>query len=92
LIELDEAYRLAFDHLVEHVDRRSRLMIVRAELRDAGWVFFYASKDFVESRSFLHALGGDRPILVDAQGVVTSVVDPKEMGELGGPIHPGLPN
>ena len=35
-----------------------------------GWVFFYHSKEFIESGNFSSALAGNGPIFVDRNGVL----------------------
>lgn len=65
------------------------LMITRAELREHGWLFFYDSTAFVQSRSFLDALGGDLPILVPSDGVAVAIPYDEVPLKAGEPIHPG---
>ncbi|WP_152363688.1 YrhB domain-containing protein [Microlunatus speluncae] len=65
------------------------LMITRAELRDHGWLFFYSSSAFVQSRSFIDALGGDLPILVSSDGVAVAIPYDEVPHKAGEPIHPG---
>jgi hypothetical protein len=58
-----------------------RYSIVSADLHDEGWLFEFTSSAFLKSRSFLDALGGNRPLLVRADGSVTELDDPGEAGE-----------
>lgn len=30
-----------------------------------GWVFFYQTKEFIETKNILHALGGNAPIIIN---------------------------
>lgn len=65
------------------------LMITRAELRNHGWLFYYSSSAFVQSRSFVDALGGDLPILVSSDGVAVAIRYDEVPYKAGEPIHPG---
>jgi hypothetical protein len=64
-------------------------MITRAELRDRGWLFFYSSTAFVQSRSFVDALGGDLPILVTPDGNAATIAHADIPLKAGDAIHPG---
>ena len=66
-----------------------RLVITRAELRDNGWLFYYCTSAFVESRSFLDVLGGALPILVGPDGTTTNVSDDDIRERAGALVHPG---
>lgn len=39
-----------------------------------GWVFFYNSKEFVETRNFLSRLAGNGPIFVDRSGLARNLL------------------
>ena len=56
----------------------SELFMTGASLKDDGWLFEYNTLEFAESRSWLHRLGGNSPILVKHDGSVEIV-----------PIHEG---
>lgn len=87
-MELDEAYEIARRHADAKIEPGgSAVQIVRAELREGGWLFFYTSRRYLETRNFLDALGGGMPILV-ADGEARTV-PPNELDNLGLPIHPG---
>jgi hypothetical protein len=47
--------------------------IVGNEIIDEGWLFFYNSKDFIETGSFSSMLVGNGPIFVDRSGVVKTL-------------------
>lgn len=61
--------------------RDPKFAIVSAELREGGWLFEFTSSEFLRSRSFLHALGGNRPLLVRADGSAIQVDEPGMAGE-----------
>ena len=65
-ISFDEARKIAQDYL-EKITRRHALVLLDRLTReeDFGWVFFYNSKLFVETRDINHALGGNAPIIVN---------------------------
>ena len=42
-----------------------QLVIARVDEYDIGWVFFYNSKEYVETGNFLYALAGNGPLIVD---------------------------
>ena len=44
--------------------------IVGNEIIDEGWLFFYNSKDFIETGSFSSMLVGNGPIFVERSGAV----------------------
>ena len=51
--------------LPENKDRPSQaLVITRTVEEDFGWVYFYNSREFVESEDFLHSLAGNAPFIV----------------------------
>ena len=47
--------------------------IVENETIDEGWLFFYNSKDFIETGNFSSSLVGNGPIFVDRSGVVKTL-------------------
>lgn len=42
-----------------------QLVITDIQEHDFGWVFFYNSKEFVESGKIMHKLAGNAPLIVD---------------------------
>lgn len=89
-MQLEEATVAARSFMDATLERPEGLVLTRAELRPAGWMFFYSSTAFVETRDWHHALGGDLPILVGADGTVAHVpID--EIASCGTPIHGGAP-
>jgi hypothetical protein len=52
--------------LLGYKDRlKHRLVIVDEREYDFGWVFFYNSKEFVDSGDFKHQLVGNAPLIFD---------------------------
>lgn len=52
------------------------LVIVAEETitRPYGWIYFYATREFIETGNILHALGGNGPVVVESQsGRATSL-------------------
>lgn len=84
---LESATRLL--HELSGPNDPNRLVIARAELRDKGWLFFYTSAAFLESRSFVDALGGANPILVTPDGAASTVPYDEIASRAGDPVHPG---
>src|SRR5579864_240486 len=71
MIDRIEASRLISAWLAEHpgsgIDGPIELCLVEQETleTDFGWVFFYDSKRFLETREFQHAVAGNAPVIVD---------------------------
>lgn len=40
------------------------LVITHLRLHELGWVAWYTSAEYIESRSFVHLLGGNIPVVV----------------------------
>lgn len=72
--------RFMAEFLNEDLNNR-RYALVRAELREDGWVFEYTSTEFLRTRSFVHALGGNLPLLVQSDGEVRAVTNVAEAGK-----------
>ncbi len=52
--------------LPENRDRpRHRLAVIDVQESDFGWVYFYNSKEFMESGDFCRSLAGNAPVIVD---------------------------
>jgi hypothetical protein len=47
--------------------------IVGNETTNEGWLFFYNSKDFIETGNFSSSLAGNGPIFVDRSGFVKTL-------------------
>jgi len=66
---LDEHEIAAFDFespLPRHEDHRDqKLVIVRVDEHDFGWLYFYDSSRHVESGDVRYALVGNAPLIVD---------------------------
>jgi Immunity protein 35 len=85
--DLVEATAIVMAYLrsfAEPGDGLARLALVSAELREAGWVFTYTSRAFLESRSFLDALGGNCPLLVRHDGSIVAVPFSENLDQVAG--------
>ncbi|MGB8861408.1 MAG: YrhB domain-containing protein [Ilumatobacteraceae bacterium] len=83
-MSLESALVLVLRFMVEVLGddaNEPRYAIVGAELRDEGWLFEFTSSAFLRTRSFLDALGGNRPLLVRADGKVIELAEPRDAGE-----------
>ena len=71
MIDKEKARELAWEKLKESSPRLiDQIEIVDDATMniDYGWVFFYQSKEFLETRNFSSRLAGNAPIIVDSQG------------------------
>ena len=75
----DKQMAISFDQAKAIAERRVRAIadavndkfgIVDNETIDEGWLFFYNSKDFIETGNYLSSLAGNGPIFVDRNGAV----------------------
>ena len=75
----DKEMAISFDQAKAIAERRVRAIadavndefdIVDNETIDEGWLFYYNSKDFIETGNFRSALAGNGPIFVDRSGAV----------------------
>lgn len=67
------AYSLAKDRVDEiaaSVDDEFDILVEKTVETDSGWVFFYNSKEFVETRNPIASLAGNGPIFVKVDGTV----------------------
>ena len=48
-------------------------VIIGNETIDKGWLFFYNSKEFIETGDYSAALAGNGPIFVDRDGAVKTL-------------------
>jgi hypothetical protein len=53
-----------FPHSVEEVGIDHRETIEK----EYGWIFFYNTKQFLETGNMMHSLGGNAPLLVEREG------------------------
>jgi len=52
--------------LPEYKDRRKYHLVITSELEfEFGWVFYYNTKEFLDTGDFHHALGGNLPLIFD---------------------------
>ena len=53
--------------LPDYVNPKVELQIIHesTETHDFGWVFFYNSKKYIETKDISDALGGNAPLIVD---------------------------
>jgi hypothetical protein len=58
-----------------------RYAIVRAEMRESGWLFEFNSTAYLRTRSYLDLLGGNYPLLVRSDGTVTVVMEASVVGK-----------
>ena len=65
-VDYDPVY-LAYLRKDDLTYNQQRVTLVLTELREEsfGWVFFYDSKEFLETGDFSMALAGNAPILID---------------------------
>ena len=82
MLTLDEALSIANETLQEwnDVPEQSPMMFTKASFEERGWVFYYQSVQWAETRNWLHSLGGNSPILVKPDGSVEILTIVKEMG------------
>lgn len=85
MIDLAKARIIAMQKLNE-IQRSSKMELVFLEdftlPFDYGWVFFYQSKDFVETGDKEKMVGGNAPILIDKyQGVALITGTKKDIKE-----------
>ncbi|WP_338868493.1 YrhB domain-containing protein [Spirosoma sp. SC4-14] len=50
-----------------YVQKKVTLVLTNSQEESFGWVFFYNSKEFVETGNISHALGGNSPIIINKQ-------------------------
>lgn len=69
MINFEEAKLLAEQRIKEYMSYDDSLTLILLEdetiYEDFGWIFFYNSKEFVETGDMSYALGGNAPLLVD---------------------------
>lgn len=68
MLTKEQARELALKEILRHWDiEDDEPLIVDEETieEDFGWVFFYQSKIFLETRIFSYALAGNAPIIVN---------------------------
>jgi hypothetical protein len=62
-----------------HADRaETELVVTRIDENDIGWVFSYNTRAYAETGNFIHALGGNAPIIVarsDGQLYITGTAE-----------------
>jgi hypothetical protein len=89
LLESLSACQHFIDEDLEGGNGADRIVIVKAELRTKGWLFYIQSAAFLESGSFLDALGGNSPLLVAPDGSVSAIgIDASVEDVAGSPRFP----
>jgi hypothetical protein len=85
MISITQARQIAQSHLFsisEELEPGAAVIIESATIeRSFGWVFFYQSREYVESRNPIHCLAGNAPLIVDrltGNVVVTGTAHPIE--------------
>ena len=79
-VNYEEAKKLAHDYLSSlSCDYELALLEDKTLTKEFGWIFFYNTKKYVETKDFRDMLGGNAPFIVD-----------KDSGELTetGTAHP----
>ena len=59
------------------------LVIIDSETqeREFGWVFFYDSKEFVETGDFIHSIAGNAPVVVLRDGTIRTTGTARPLSE-----------
>ena len=64
-----QAKQIAQEHINKHLLRMNIIIIDEDTIeKEYGWVFFYQSKEFVETGDFSYKLAGNGPIIVEKTG------------------------
>ena len=67
MLTMEEAKKVALDEL-NRAQRDAGELVILDEYTRAkpyGWVFFYNTRDFIETGNILFALGGNGPLIVE---------------------------
>jgi Immunity protein 35 len=67
-IEKSEALKIVQEHISKLQEGRSYQLAVmhdRTREEDFGWVFFYNTRQFIETGDWQWSLGGNAPLIVD---------------------------
>jgi Immunity protein 35 len=72
-----ELARAAADEIVRSLERSTGVELALSESKtveiEAGWVFFYNSREFLRTGNPISGLAGNGPIFVDRQGHVQTL-------------------
>ena len=69
MISYQEAIKIAEKYIPDHCGSLKPMLQKEATIaKDYGWIFFYQSKEFVESGDYSFFLSGNAPFLVDKNG------------------------
>ena len=73
MLDSESAKRLATEEINRGYNGRfGPLVILEEETieKEYGWIFFYSTKKFAETRQFQYALAGSGPLVVERSGVM----------------------
>jgi hypothetical protein len=81
----EKARAIAAEHLSEGRQTPEGVtpVIIDAETqeREFGWVFFYDSKEYVETGDFIHAIPGNAPVVVLRDGAIRTTGTARPLSE-----------
>ena len=69
MVNFDDARIRVLSHLNQVYGEGPDALVIlddRTIEKPYGWIFFYNSREFVETGDFLHALGGNGPVVFEA--------------------------
>jgi hypothetical protein len=85
MMNKDKASAIAAEYIGEgrQTPEGITLVIIDKETqeREFGWVFFYDSKEYIETGDFLHAVAGNAPVVVLRDGTVRTTGTSRSLGE-----------
>lgn len=65
-INIDEAKKIACEYLLsQDCEYELALLEDKTLAKEFGWVFFYNTKKYLETKDFRDMLGGNAPIIID---------------------------
>lgn len=80
MITKDQAMESASEYVLEKTKMSKYTLLLQPEKTiefKLGWVFFYQTKDYIESGNFLDSAVGNAPIIVDKRTGVIHVTGTK---------------
>jgi len=73
-MNIHDARSIAAAHIGEGIRRAQGFIPIILDVSTMelpwGWVFFYDSQEYINTRNIIHALAGNAPIVVDRNGNV----------------------
>lgn len=70
-LTLEEARALALKDLTQHGSKYNYAFYdADAQCKRYGWILFFNTREYIETGDFLHALGGNGPIIVMHDGTI----------------------